>query len=115
MDKLNLTRAYFSRTRSNVDLFVLNKKDLDIILNSYPHIKKDIKEIAHAFKAKMDEKDKAGVVGFDVQKFKEGTTTEVVISIVSCFQIFHQSSSVVSIISSFSFFSKSAYFIFVYS
>ena len=65
------------RARTNADLFVLSKEDLDVVLNNFPQIKQNVTRLAEETKMKFDELSIQGVVGFDVQKFEGGIGSEV--------------------------------------
>lgn len=67
---ISLTNCMFCRTQTNVEMFVLKKKDLDVVLSHYPQIKKQIietaeerqrlvKERAAAFAKKKKEEEEA--------------------------------------------------------
>ena len=52
-----------------------------MILNSFPHIKKSVKNIAEEMKVTFDEQDAKGVIGFEVQQYNQGTVIEVCVFI----------------------------------
>ena len=61
-------------------MFVLSKKDLDVILNNFPYVKENVTSIADEMKENFDEQNLPGkcVPGFDVQEFDSEIRKKVI-------------------------------------
>eukprot|EP00795_Rhopilema_esculentum_P012973 gene12973-3735_t len=59
------------RSRTNTDLFVLSKCDLDAHLQSFPQIKSQISLAAQEMKDMLDKKKKQGIFDFEIRKIEE--------------------------------------------